>query len=90
MLCFQSASVLRNGALLFRMALLTCGGAAVLYVRWKIMGTGPPTFTEVDNPASFADSLLVRVSSEHVLGAVSGAPQLPSPVSLCTSLPITK
>ncbi|XP_040847101.1 protein O-mannosyl-transferase TMTC4 [Ochotona curzoniae] len=56
----ESASVLRNGALLFRMALLTCGGAAVLYVRWKIMGTGPPTFTEVDNPASFADSLLVR------------------------------
>lgn len=26
------------------------------------MGTGPPAFTEVDNPASFADSLFVRVS----------------------------
>lgn len=28
------------------------------------MGTGPPAFTEVDNPASFADSLFVRVSYE--------------------------
>lgn len=30
------------------------------------MGTGPPAFTEVDNPASFADSLFVRVSYEVV------------------------
>jgi hypothetical protein len=56
--------MLRNGGLLFRMTLLTCGGASMLYVRWKIMGTGPPAFTEVDNPASFADSMLVRVSTE--------------------------
>ncbi|XP_062049952.1 protein O-mannosyl-transferase TMTC4 isoform X2 [Lepus europaeus] len=55
-----SVSVLRNGALLFRMVLLISGGATVLYVRWKIMGTGPPAFTEVDNPASFADSAWVR------------------------------
>uniref|UniRef100_F7H5E9 Protein O-mannosyl-transferase TMTC4 n=1 Tax=Callithrix jacchus TaxID=9483 RepID=F7H5E9_CALJA len=52
--------MLRNGGLLFRMTLLTSGGAGMLYVRWRIMGTGPPTFTEVDNPASFADSVLVR------------------------------
>lgn len=38
------------------------GGASILYIRWRIMGTGPPAFTEVDNPASFADSLFVRVS----------------------------
>lgn len=60
----QSLSMLRNGGLLFRMTLLTSGGAGMLYVRWRIMGTGPPAFTEVDNPASFADSMLVRVSSE--------------------------
>lgn len=41
-----------------------CGGAGILYIRWRIMGTGPPAFTEVDNPASFADSLFVRVSYE--------------------------
>lgn len=42
------------------------GGASILYIRWRIMGTGPPAFTEVDNPASFADSLFVRVSYEVV------------------------
>lgn len=62
----QYIGVLRNGGLLFRMTLLAVGGAGVLYVRWKIMGTGPPPFTEVDNPASFADSVVVRVSSECV------------------------
>ncbi|KAG8517028.1 Protein O-mannosyl-transferase TMTC4 [Galemys pyrenaicus] len=51
---------LRNRGLPFRMTLLAAGGAGVLYLRWKVMGTGPPTFTEVDNPASFADSVLVR------------------------------
>ena len=64
---FQNLGVLRNGGLLFRMTLLASGGAGVLYMRWKIMGTGPPAFTEVDNPASFADSMLVRVSAEPVL-----------------------
>ncbi|XP_038615234.1 protein O-mannosyl-transferase TMTC4 isoform X1 [Tachyglossus aculeatus] len=52
---------LKKGGLLLRMALLSSGGAAVLYLRWRIMGTGPPAFTDVDNPASFADNLLVRV-----------------------------
>lgn len=61
---FQSTGMLKNGGLLFRMALLTIGGSTMLYIRWKIMGTGPPAFTEVDNPASFADSVLVRVSIE--------------------------
>ncbi|XP_031790810.1 protein O-mannosyl-transferase TMTC4 isoform X3 [Piliocolobus tephrosceles] len=56
----EGLGMLRNGGLLFRMTLLTSGGAGVLYVRWRIMGTGPPAFTEVDNPASFADSMLVR------------------------------
>ncbi|XP_039110215.1 protein O-mannosyl-transferase TMTC4 isoform X3 [Hyaena hyaena] len=56
----ENLGALRNGGLLFRMTLLASGGAGVLYMRWKIMGTGPPAFTEVDNPASFADSMLVR------------------------------
>ncbi|XP_043854030.1 protein O-mannosyl-transferase TMTC4 isoform X1 [Dromiciops gliroides] len=51
---------LKNGSLLFRMTLLFSGGATMLYMRWRIMGTGPPAFTEVDNPASFADSIFVR------------------------------
>ncbi|XP_060089653.1 protein O-mannosyl-transferase TMTC4 isoform X2 [Heteronotia binoei] len=55
----ESLVVFRKG-LLFRTAILLCGGATMLYIRWRIMGTGPPAFTEVDNPASFADSLFVR------------------------------
>lgn len=48
------------------MTLLLSGGATTLYIRWRIMGTGPPAFTEVDNPASFADSLFVRVSCKII------------------------
>uniref|UniRef100_A0A8C9U109 dolichyl-phosphate-mannose--protein mannosyltransferase n=1 Tax=Scleropages formosus TaxID=113540 RepID=A0A8C9U109_SCLFO len=43
-----------------RAVLLTCGGTLLLYMRWKIMGTGPPAFTEVDNPASFAENTFIR------------------------------
>ena len=76
-LFFQSPGALRTGGLLFRMTLLALGGAGVLYVRWKIMGTGPPAFTEVDNPASFADSMLVRVSPGSVLHWALFAHQIP-------------
>lgn len=48
---------------LSRMFILASGGATVLYIRWRIMGTGPPSFTDVDNPASFADSIFVRVTN---------------------------
>ncbi|KAJ8012508.1 hypothetical protein DPEC_G00043550 [Dallia pectoralis] len=44
-----------------RLALLSLGGASLLYARWKIMGTGPPAFTEVDNPASFAENVFLRI-----------------------------
>lgn len=44
-----------------RLALMLLGGLAMLYARWKIMGTGPPAFTEVDNPASFAENIFLRM-----------------------------
>ncbi|XP_041719607.1 protein O-mannosyl-transferase TMTC4 [Coregonus clupeaformis] len=47
--------------LLTRLALLAMGGAFLLYARWRIMGTGPPAFTEVDNPASFAENVFLRI-----------------------------
>lgn len=53
--------ILRTG-LLPRLTLLGLGGLLMLYSRWRIMGTGPPAFTEVDNPASFAESIFLRVS----------------------------
>jgi hypothetical protein len=36
-------------------------GFILLLSRWIIMGGQVPTFQPVDNPASFADSLLTRV-----------------------------
>ncbi|XP_072300969.1 protein O-mannosyl-transferase TMTC4 isoform X2 [Eucyclogobius newberryi] len=44
-----------------RLALMVLGGLSMLYARWKIMGTGPPAFTEVDNPASFAENIFFRM-----------------------------
>lgn len=44
-----------------RLALMLLGGLSMLYARWKIMGTGPPAFTEVDNPASFAENIFLRI-----------------------------
>ncbi|XP_073205017.1 protein O-mannosyl-transferase TMTC4 isoform X5 [Lepidochelys kempii] len=55
----ENVGLFKKG-LLFRITLLLSGGAIMLVMRWRIMGTGPPAFTEVDNPASFADSLFVR------------------------------
>uniref|UniRef100_A0A8C4SMD5 dolichyl-phosphate-mannose--protein mannosyltransferase n=1 Tax=Erpetoichthys calabaricus TaxID=27687 RepID=A0A8C4SMD5_ERPCA len=55
----EGSELLRRG-FLTRMGLLTMGGSSLLYMRWRIMGTGPPAFTEVDNPASFSDNILVR------------------------------
>lgn len=38
------------------------GGSLLLALRWYIMGASTPVFQQVDNPASFAENLLVRVS----------------------------
>ncbi|XP_016333087.1 transmembrane and TPR repeat-containing protein 4-like [Sinocyclocheilus anshuiensis] len=50
-----------SSGLLMRLALLFLGGSFLLYARWRIMGTGPPSFTEVDNPASFAENVILRI-----------------------------
>ena len=35
----------------------------LLWSRFRLMGTGPPQFQAVDNPASYAESTLTRVSA---------------------------
>jgi hypothetical protein len=47
--------------LLFRHMVLLLSGLLLLFVRWRIMASSAPTFQRVDNPASFADSILTRV-----------------------------
>uniref|UniRef100_A0A8C4EIA5 dolichyl-phosphate-mannose--protein mannosyltransferase n=1 Tax=Dicentrarchus labrax TaxID=13489 RepID=A0A8C4EIA5_DICLA len=59
-LFFFFFEILRTG-LLTRLALMGLGGLSMLYARWRIMGTGPPAFTEVDNPASFAENIFLRI-----------------------------
>ncbi|KAM8976134.1 protein O-mannosyl-transferase TMTC4 [Pelodytes ibericus] len=61
-----------NKGLISRISLLAAGGVSMLYVRWHIMGTGPPVFTDVDNPASFADDLLVRVVNYNYYYSMNG------------------
>uniref|UniRef100_A0AAV2JXQ7 dolichyl-phosphate-mannose--protein mannosyltransferase n=1 Tax=Knipowitschia caucasica TaxID=637954 RepID=A0AAV2JXQ7_KNICA len=57
---FSVSPLFQNG-LPKRLALMVLGGISMLYARWKIMGTGPPAFTEVDNPASFAENIFFRI-----------------------------
>lgn len=57
----QISEIFRTG-LLTRLVLMGLGGLLMLYARWRIMGTGPPAFTEVDNPASFEENVFLRVS----------------------------
>ncbi|XP_063281375.1 protein O-mannosyl-transferase TMTC4 isoform X1 [Pelobates fuscus] len=64
--------LLLNNGLFLRISILASGGISMLYIRWHIMGTGPPAFTEVDNPASFASSLLVRVINYNYYYSMNG------------------
>ncbi|XP_004568026.3 protein O-mannosyl-transferase TMTC4 [Maylandia zebra] len=57
---FDVSELVRMG-LLTRLGLMGLGGLLMLYARWRIMGTGPPAFTEVDNPASFAENIILRI-----------------------------
>lgn len=57
---FDVSEMLQTG-LPTRLALMGLGGLSMLYARWRIMGTGPPAFTEVDNPASFAENIFLRI-----------------------------
>uniref|UniRef100_A0A3Q2T577 Transmembrane O-mannosyltransferase targeting cadherins 4 n=1 Tax=Fundulus heteroclitus TaxID=8078 RepID=A0A3Q2T577_FUNHE len=61
--------ILRMG-LLKRLGLMSLGGLSMLYARWRIMGTGPPAFTEVDNPASFEENLFIRKLTSVMLFAL--------------------
>ncbi|KAG8452066.1 hypothetical protein GDO86_004021 [Hymenochirus boettgeri] len=79
--CFQKVqhrdktsehSIINKKGLLTRVSLLVSGGISMLYIRWHIMGTGPPAFTDVDNPASFAESLLVRAINYNYYYSLNG------------------
>lgn len=49
-------------SLCVRHLFLLITGAAILVTRWRVMGSAPPVFQVFDNPHSFVNSTLLRVS----------------------------
>ncbi|KAJ8870965.1 hypothetical protein PR048_027267 [Dryococelus australis] len=57
--------------MLWRHMALVLAGTLMLLLRWRVMGSAPPTFQKVDNPASFADSFSIRVLTYNYVYALN-------------------
>lgn len=53
-----------------RYCAMTLVGLVLLYGRFTVMGSIPPAFQRVDNPASFADSMLTRALSYNYIYSI--------------------
>ncbi|XP_019639051.1 PREDICTED: transmembrane and TPR repeat-containing protein 4-like [Branchiostoma belcheri] len=58
-------------SLLLRQLLLVATGAAIMTARWWVMGSTPPAFQPVDNPAAFAKELTTRVLTHNYIYALN-------------------
>lgn len=56
---------------MYRHAVLFFTGVILLLCRWHIMGSSPPVFQVVDNPASFEKSTTLRVINYNYLYAIN-------------------
>lgn len=83
LLCARFSIVKKSTLALLRrqtaLALVTC---AALALRWRVMGSSSPTFQRIDNPASFEESFLYRVTNYNYVFALN-AWLLVHPVWLC-------
>ncbi|XP_064614962.1 protein O-mannosyl-transferase TMTC4-like [Liolophura sinensis] len=59
-------------SLIFRHCILLFTGVILLVVRWRVMGSAPPTFQLMDNPHSFVNGTLMRTVNYHYLYAMNG------------------
>lgn len=57
--------------LAYRQIVLFLAGITLLVGRWRIMGSSPPVFQVVDNPASFEESLIMRIINYNYLYAIN-------------------
>lgn len=57
--------------ILLRQAILGAIGVSALYLRWNIMGSEPPTFKPIDNPASFHEQFVMRVLNYNYIYAIN-------------------
>ena len=53
-----------------RFSFIAVVGFVLLYIRLSVMGSTPPAFQRVDNPASFAESLMTRVLSYNYIYSI--------------------
>lgn len=53
-----------------RLCVMTIVGLVLLYGRFTVMGSTPPAFQRVDNPASFADSVVTRTLSYNYIYSI--------------------
>ncbi|KAI0240289.1 Protein O-mannosyl-transferase TMTC4 [Lamellibrachia satsuma] len=58
-------------SLLVRHLILCVTGVVILLCRWRIMGSTPPVFQEVDNPHSFINGTLFRTLNYNYLYALN-------------------
>lgn len=58
--------------LLFRQFIMITATTVILGARFHVMGTGPPKFQPVDNPASFSNSTLTRFATYNYIYALNG------------------
>ena len=59
-------------SLLFRQFIMIISTTVILGARFHVMGTGPPKFQPVDNPASFSNSTLTRIATYNYIYALNG------------------
>lgn len=59
--CVQMASRQKWVWFAVRQTVLVVAAAGLLWGRYAVMATGPPTFQRMDNPASFAENWITRV-----------------------------
>ncbi|XP_078614416.1 protein O-mannosyl-transferase TMTC4-like [Branchiostoma floridae x Branchiostoma japonicum] len=58
-------------SLLLRQLFLVATGAAIMTARWWVMGSTPPAFQPVDNPAAFSKDLSTRVLTHNYIYAIN-------------------
>uniref|UniRef100_T1J4V1 dolichyl-phosphate-mannose--protein mannosyltransferase n=1 Tax=Strigamia maritima TaxID=126957 RepID=T1J4V1_STRMM len=68
--------------LVLRHVILLTAAVVMISARWHLMGSSPPTFQEVDNPASFANTFYERTINYNYLYSLN-AWLLLAPVWLC-------
>ena len=61
-----------NRQTFFRLLWMILVGLILLYGRFSVMGSTPPDFMKVDNPASFSSSITTRILNYNYIYSLNG------------------